>query len=168
MRDQASDITGTLAAADAEEDSHLPNMPYVMPVFTNAAYEAERDLTKPAPYMPASRPWLAPLLDAIGSPVFPDSDRKNALWQTSWGQDGKEDSSPEHAAYLAYVKAFAWRRMPWLLSLLDGARAIVAVSPGTFAFVVDNYQGEVFDIPELTPYTHLVPWATDEERKAGH
>ncbi len=141
---------------------------YAPPCFTTAAFEAERDPARLPLFMPPERRWLAALLDAIGSPVFPDSGRTAALWRTDWGQDGQEGNAPEHDHYLAYVKAFTAQRMPWLLSLLDGARALVAVRPGTYTFLVDNYPGDFMDIPELVPYTYLLPWTTDEERKARH
>ncbi|MBA3773994.1 MAG: hypothetical protein H0X13_16335 [Ramlibacter sp.] len=155
-------------ADDAEGDTPSIGEHYAQPHFTNAAFEAERDPTRRPMFIPEQWSWLAPLLDAIGSPVFPDSERKTALWGTEWGQDGKEGNAPEHAAYVAYVKAFTSQRMPWLIPLLDGARAIVMVSPGSYFFGVDNYIGHSFDIPELQPYTHLVPWATEDERRKGY
>lgn len=167
MRDEAGGLAEDIPATEVEERTPAGDF-YALPCFTTAAFEAERDATRQPLFMPQEQSWLAPLLDAIGSPVFPDSDRHTALWSTEWGQDGKEGNPPEHAAYLAYAKAFTSQRMPWLIPLLDGARAMVAVSPGSFMFCVGNYIGQSFDIPELQPYTHMVPWATDDERKRGH
>jgi hypothetical protein len=165
MRDEAGGVRGIAEAAEAG-DEHMPAQNvYVPPCFTTAAFEAERDPTRQPLFLPPEHCWLAALLDAIGSPVYPDSDRKAALWGTEWGQDGKDDNQPEHAAYLAYAKAFTAQRMPWLIPLFDSARAIVMVSPGSYFFGVDNYVGMSFDIPELRPYTHLVPWATDDDKE---
>jgi hypothetical protein len=150
---------------EAEEDHASPGVPFVLPCFTTKEYEAERDLSRQPMFMLPERRWLAALLDAIGSPVFTDAERKVALWHTLWGQGDKCGNSPEHIAYVAHIKSVLSKRMPWLTYLLDGARAIVGVSPGTFTFVVENYQGVTFDVPELIPYTHLVPWATAEDRK---
>jgi len=150
------------------DDDAVENGPYIAPAFTNAAYDVERDHARLPSFLPTERTWLAPLLDAIGSPVFPEAERKSARWVTNWGDDAAAANPPEHSAYLAMAKVFAHGRMPWLIPLLDGARAMVLVSPGSFLFVVDNYPRSIFEIPELVPYTHLVPWVTDEERKAGH
>lgn len=168
MQDAVGKLIGLESLAEADDEAAPSGGSCVLPCFTNPAFEAERDPTKIPMYMPVEGRWLAALLDAIGSPVFPHSSRTASAWHTSWGQDSKEDNPPEHAAYLAYAKAVVRDRMPWLLSLLDGARALVVVEPGTFAFLVDNYQGITFDIPELTPYTYLLPWATDDDRKARH
>jgi hypothetical protein len=168
MRDEASELSGILQAAETEEEGLPAIAAYVPPCFTSEAFEAARAPDRLPLFIPAERAWLAALLDAIGSPAFPDAERKWALWGTQWGQDGKKDNPPEHDAYVAYAKAFTAQRMPWLIPLLDGARAIVMVSPGSYFFGVDNYIGSSFDIPELQPYTHMIPWATDEDRKVRH
>ena len=137
--------------------------------FTGSAYESLGAPERLPEFIPPDRPWLSALLDAIGSPN-PDCQRSEALWSPPWGQDDKpEEVAPEHAVYLSYMRDVVIRgQMPWLLSLLDAARAIVFVSPGACGFVVHTYAGVIFDINELVPHSHLLPWATADEMQAPH
>lgn len=115
--------------------------------------------------VPQERAWLAPLLEAVNDPGIAASASKASTFITNWGGMPDADEQPEHRLYLGYIRSVLDGRMPWLLPLLDAASALVAVGPGVFTFMVRTRMGQHFDVPELVPFTHLLPWAVDGERK---
>ncbi|WP_326538498.1 hypothetical protein [Pseudorhodoferax sp.] len=115
--------------------------------------------------VPQERAWLAPLLEAVNDPGIAASTGKVARIITNWGGMPEQEEQPEHRLYMGYVLSVLDARMPWLLPLLDAACALVAVSPGVFTFMVRTRMGQHFDVPELIPFTHLLPWVSDGERE---
>jgi hypothetical protein len=152
-----------------EESSKPTVCPKPLPCFTTAAFEAARDAGTLPHFIPRERLWLTALLDSIAAPVLPDSP-EIALWGSPWGQDpwehdGNIPASAEHVAYVACIKAIAAQSMPWLDHMLNAARALVSVAPGSFSFLVGCHGKLFFNIEELVPYTHLLPWVTEEEQE---
>ena len=145
------------------ESRRSTEVPYAAPCFTSPAFEADRDTARAPLFLPAHQTWLGALLNAMGSPVH-DGPHKTAIWEVECGRDNKEATR----AYMEYAKAFTSQRMPWLPHLFNLAQATVTVKPGCYAFDLDKYPGYTFPIPELEPYTHMLPWATEEERKRAN
>jgi len=154
---------------EAKESSKPTDWPAPLHCFTSAAFEAARKPGAIPEFIPRERMWLAALLDAIGAPVLPDSP-EIALWGSPWGQDpwehdGNIPASAEHVAYVACMKAMAAQSMPWLDHMLNAARALVSVAPGSFSFLVGCHGKLFFNIEELVPYTYLLPWVTADEQE---
>jgi hypothetical protein len=121
-----------------------------------------------AALVPQDRAWLAPLLEAINDPSIAASPRKVGSVITHWGGMPGQQDQLEHALYLNCILPAIHTRLPWLLPLLDAACALVAVGPGVFTFMVRTRMGQHFDIPELIPFTYLLPWADEAERERMH
>lgn len=121
-----------------------------------------------AALVPQERPWLAPLLEAINDPGIAASPRKVGAVITHWGGMPEQQDLPEHALYLGHMLSVLDARLPWLIPLLDAACALVAIGPGVFTFMVRTRMGQHFDIPELIPFTYLLPWADEAERERMH
>lgn len=115
--------------------------------------------------IPAARAWLVPLIEAVCDPAVAASGVKVAGIMTEWGGMPGQETQAEHAVYVGHMIGVIHRQLPWLLPLLDAASAQVAISPGCFCFTVRTRFAEQFDVPELLPFTHLLPWVTDDERK---
>ncbi len=113
--------------------------------------------------LPAHRTWLAPLLESVNTQAIEASPVKVGAMVTIWGGVAGQEDQPEHAPYVAHMCRVVSEQLPWLLPLLDAACALIAVSPGSFTFMVRSRMGETFDVPELVPFTHLLPWATAED-----
>lgn len=118
-----------------------------------------------AVHVPPSRAWLAPLIEAVCDPEISTSAVKVAGIMTEWGGAPGQECQAEHAVYVAHMIGVTHQQMPWLLPLLDAACATLAISPGCFCFTVRTRFAEQFDVPEMLPFTHLLPWVTDDERK---
>lgn len=135
----------------------------IVTITAPAAPVAERQLM--AVGLPSERAWLVPLLEAVHDPRIATSAARASTIVTNWGGMPEQEEQPEHRLYLGYILSVLDARMPWLLPLLDAAGALVAVSPGVFTFMVRTRMGQHIDIPELIPFTHLLPWVSDGERE---
>lgn len=115
------------------------------------------------------RSWLTPLLDAVASVGTNRQTWAPAKFLTKWDEtlpNNESADSEKHTAYGEYMATVTYERMPWLISLLHAAGASVLFAPGLCTFTVPSRLGETFDIPELIPYSWLLPWREETDADA--
>jgi hypothetical protein len=162
MHDEQQSLTADSQAENGEQPSAASNAPAVCPA--KAVVDAEALQVAKAALVGACEyfPWVGPLLESIAFGAKP-----GVIFATCWGgtSTGIEPlRNPErHAAYVAHMERTTLDVCPWLLPLLDAAGATVIAGPGVFVFMVPHRYGTAHDIPQLQPFTYLLPWAEPDE-----
>ncbi|MES2939206.1 MAG: hypothetical protein V4864_16085 [Pseudomonadota bacterium] len=109
--------------------------------------------------------WVGPLVEA--ALLCPTEERHPVKVYTKWGGDTSPIGEPEdadadkHESYSDHMLRVIHNVYPWLLPLLDSAKATLLVYPGTCCFTVHSRLGFVFDIPPLIPLTQLTPFPAE-------
>jgi hypothetical protein len=158
-----------LDAIESEDDAAEEATGVESPVLVDKEVIAWRGTS----FVPPSQLWLCALLDEIARVKLTGLPHV-AIWNSYWGSDPNQlnpenAETPEHRAYVDCFKLAMNREMPWLEPLLNAARTSIALAPGEFTFAVQTVAGiTVFPIPELLPYTYLLPWVTPQEAESMH
>jgi hypothetical protein len=87
---------------------------------------------------------------------------------TAWDHEYQGAEQPDiekSVGYGVYIHGIITQTMPWLFCLLDATAATIFVEPGRCRVLVGQ-DGKLYDIPELLPYSMLLPWVTDEDLQA--
>jgi hypothetical protein len=107
-------------------------------------------------------PWAGPLLESVA--LRPTS---GAVFVTCWGgtSTGIEPfpDPQKHSAYVAHMEQTIREACPWLLPLFECAGATVIVGPGVFCFMVPHNYGVAHEVPQIQPFTYLLPWVDPTE-----
>lgn len=104
--------------------------------------------------------WLEPLQQAAQRAA---GQGNKATLITPWvNPDGTV--KPEHEQYAIALTGAIHRFRPELLALMREAGAYVMARPGAFWFALPDSPGTRYEVPEIVPLTHFLPWATDAER----
>lgn len=119
-----------------------------------------------------AREWLRPLrLAAIGALMPEDWPRGREggldvvtccdprLDAPARGPDAKK-----HEAYSSHMLSAILEQMPWVLPLLTLTGSSLLVAPGVCSFEIPG-DDQLYEISELIPFTHLLPWATAADRQ---
>lgn len=72
----------------------------------------------------------------------------------------------KHARFAGFAQVATNSYAPWLLPLLDEARATVYVDVGKFLFILPSDPGHWHEIPELSALLTAVPWTEEGDEEA--
>lgn len=116
------------------------------------------------------RQWLQPLRRAALLSLMPEDwpDGKDGgpgivtNWDTRLDAPGGDQD--KHDIYSAHMLSSIQEVMPWLVPLLTLTSAALLVSPGLCRYQLPG-DPQLYEIPELVPYTYFLPWVTDADRQ---
>jgi len=84
-------------------------------------------------------------------------------WQQQQPRPAPKTDAERHEAFVNYALTAVQTHMPWLVPLLDESSATVYVGPSIFAFQVRSKGAQWYEVPELSKYISMLPWAETDE-----
>lgn len=115
--------------------------------------------------------WAAPLRMAAAGVLlaqdWPQSWSGGCEVITAWHPYASTTSNlvpdiEKHRAYQKHMAAAMLDRLPWLSPLLDMAGATLYVAPGMCCYQLRT-DATLHEIPDLLPYSELLPWVTEQD-----